>query len=129
MADTSATAADGQVGSWLALIRTEYLEMPGLKLTLPQTCRLWRLDNPTGIALLAALVEAKFLRRTLSGTYVRGDTAPSVALGTAVLEPRHAASPVSTTPRPEALAGNTDDCDGSGPGATEAAEVPALDHA
>ena len=58
---------------WLARIRTEYLEMPGLGLTLPQARRLWGLDELTNDALFETLVDAQFLRKTASGTYVRAD--------------------------------------------------------
>lgn len=73
MAYASAEPAAPQVSQWLGLIRAEYLEMPGLKLTLKQAGRLWRLDDMTSSALLAALVDAKFLRRTATGEYVRAD--------------------------------------------------------
>jgi hypothetical protein len=73
MAHTS--TPDLQITQWLGLIRAEYLEMPGLKLTLPQACRLWRLDDLTSSALFAALVDAKFLRRTHAGAFVRADDA------------------------------------------------------
>lgn len=58
---------------WLGRIRAEYLEMPGLQLTLAQARRLWGLDEPTSMALLAALVDARFLRRTRTGMFVRSD--------------------------------------------------------
>jgi hypothetical protein len=57
------------------LIRAEYLEIPGLALTKPQVERLWGLDATTSEALLAALVDVKFLRRTLRDAYVRADGA------------------------------------------------------
>lgn len=58
---------------WLGLIRSEYLEMPGLHLTLDQARQLWRLDAATSSAVLDALVKAKFLRRTDRGAYLRAD--------------------------------------------------------
>ena len=58
---------------WLGRIRAEYLEMPGLRLTLAQARRLWGLDETTSDVLLDALVDAQFLRKTRSGTYVRAD--------------------------------------------------------
>lgn len=61
------------VAAWLQLIRGEYLEMPGLHLTPNQARRLWNLDSVTCDALLDALVDARFLRRTLQGAYVRVD--------------------------------------------------------
>lgn len=49
----------------------EYLEMPGLSLTVPQARRLWGLDARTCEQLLEALVGQHFLRRTPRGLYVR----------------------------------------------------------
>ena len=59
----------------LVRIRAEYLEMPGLKLTMPQARRLWGLDDVTCDTALAALVNAKFLSRTSEGPVRHGDTA------------------------------------------------------
>lgn len=70
MAPALAGTDDRQIARWLGLIRAEYLEMPGLQLTLPQACRLWHLDTLMSSTLLGALVDTKFLRRTPSGTYV-----------------------------------------------------------
>lgn len=58
---------------WALLIRAEYLEIPGLCLTKPQVERLWNLDPSTAEALLTALVDTKFLKRTLRGGYMRAD--------------------------------------------------------
>ena len=63
--------AETHVEDWLMLIRAEYLEIPGLSLTKPQVERLWGLDAVTSEALLAALVDVKFLRRTVGDSYVR----------------------------------------------------------
>jgi hypothetical protein len=65
--------ADTQINEWLQLIRAEYLEMPGLRLTKPQIERLWGLDPVKSGALLEALVDVKFLRRTRHDAYVRAD--------------------------------------------------------
>ena len=65
--------ADATVTEWLHMIRAEYLEMPGLNLTESQVRRLWNLDQVTCEALLSALVDVKFLRRTDRGAYVRAD--------------------------------------------------------
>jgi hypothetical protein len=40
----------------LARIRGEYREMPGLRLTVAQACRLWQLDAPTCTAVIEARV-------------------------------------------------------------------------
>ncbi len=54
-------------------IRGEYLEMPGLSLTLPQAQRLWGLDQGFCHDLLNALVAAGFLVRTNAGAFVHHD--------------------------------------------------------
>jgi hypothetical protein len=65
--------AETHVEDWLMLVRAEYVEMPGLSLTKPQVERLWGLDAVTSEALLAALIDVKFLRRTVGDAYVRAD--------------------------------------------------------
>ena len=67
--------AETHVKDWLMLVRAEYVEMPGLSLTKPQVERLWGLDAVTSEALLAALIDVKFLRRTVRDAYVRADGA------------------------------------------------------
>lgn len=57
-------------------VRGEYAEMPGLRLTEPQMCRLWAIDEITCEAVLQALTAQHFLSRTVQGAYVRaGDQA------------------------------------------------------
>jgi hypothetical protein len=53
-----------------ARIRSEFLELPALRLTFPQACRLWQVDRPTCRAALQCLVAERFLRRTSDGSYV-----------------------------------------------------------
>ena len=65
--------ANKHVTDWIQLIRAEYLEMPGLSLTTQQMQRLWGLDLVTTEAVLAALVDVKFLRCTRHHVYVRAD--------------------------------------------------------
>ena len=55
------------------LIRTEYVEMPGLSLTESQVERLWNLTSDIAETLLQELQRAHFLLRTKKGTYVRAD--------------------------------------------------------
>jgi hypothetical protein len=57
----------------LQFIRAEYLEIPGLQLTPLQVQRFWSLDPLTCDAVLAALVDAGFLKRTRHDRYMRGD--------------------------------------------------------
>jgi hypothetical protein len=55
----------------LRTIQAEYLGVPGLHLTRQQAERLWGLDPLISEALLNALVDAGFLRRTHDGRYAR----------------------------------------------------------
>ena len=66
MAFQSATPID----ELLRRIQGEYLEMPGLRLTIAQAQRLWGLDRSACDAALAALVDAKFLTRTQDGAFI-----------------------------------------------------------
>jgi hypothetical protein len=56
--------------SLVARIRGEYGEMPGLRLTFAQACRLWQLDGTTCSQLLEQLVAERFLYQTASGAYI-----------------------------------------------------------
>ena len=75
MAPTLYAHPEIRVADWLGLIRAEYLEDPGLHLTLPQARRLWGLDEVTSEAVFAALVATRFLRQTRTGAYARTDAA------------------------------------------------------
>jgi hypothetical protein len=55
-------------------VRGEYLEMPGLTLTLRQAQRLWNLRRDECERLLGDLVDDGFLACTKRGTFVRADT-------------------------------------------------------
>lgn len=59
----------------LRRVQGEFLEMPGLRLTVAQARRLWGLDVTSCEALLGALVDTKFLFRTHDGAFIRLDTA------------------------------------------------------
>jgi len=62
-----------RLAGWLDLIQAEYKEIPGLHLTKPQIQRLWGLDAVTCDALIDALVDARFLRRTARDAYARAE--------------------------------------------------------
>ena len=66
-------AAQTTIADWIHLVRSEYLEIPGLHLTRSQVQRLWGLDGITCDALLESLIDLRFLRRTHAGAYVRAD--------------------------------------------------------
>jgi len=55
-------------------VRNEYLEMPGLSLTLGQAQRMWHLCQGDCEHLLAGLVDSGFLVRTPRGAFVRADS-------------------------------------------------------
>jgi len=51
-------------------VRGEFHEMPGLRLTFAQACRLWQLDPGTCDAVLAALIQDRVLHKTRDGHYI-----------------------------------------------------------
>jgi len=51
-------------------IRAEFLEMPGLCLTIEQAQRLWSLEPRKCEAVLTSLIDSRFLRRTDRGLFV-----------------------------------------------------------
>ena len=55
----------------LQRVQGDFREMPGLHLTAAQAQRLWGLDSVACDAILAALVDARFLAKTREGAYVR----------------------------------------------------------
>ena len=52
-------------------VRCEFLEMPGLRLTVPQAARLWGLDVGSCEAVIDSLVRSDFLKRTAAGAVAR----------------------------------------------------------
>lgn len=60
-----------QTDDAIELIRMEYAELPGLKLTFWQAQRLWNLSNDVCARALTTLTESQFLARTADGAYVR----------------------------------------------------------
>jgi hypothetical protein len=54
----------------LEIVRGEFLEMPGLRLTKKQAQRLWAIDADTCEALLGALEASQFLKHTRDGEYL-----------------------------------------------------------
>jgi hypothetical protein len=55
-------------------VRGEYLEMPGLRLTIAQARRLWRLDESACLAILGELVNDRFLAKTPDGAFIRSES-------------------------------------------------------
>ena len=87
-------AGGGPPADLIRRVRGEYLEMPGLSLTLSQAQRLWGLDPTLCGAVLDALVATRFLTRTHRGHYVRtdsgavGDVPPQMLRGQALRQVR-----------------------------------------
>jgi hypothetical protein len=59
-----------QLEMLIARIRGEYREMPGLRLTFAQACRLWQVDARTCETVLERLVREAFLYKTGNGSYI-----------------------------------------------------------
>ena len=70
---TTMAAVEIPVTEWLQIVRKEFQEIPGQRLTKPQVQRLWGLDEDTCEALVDALVQARFLKQTSTGAYARAD--------------------------------------------------------
>jgi hypothetical protein len=58
---------------WVRLIRSEFLEMPGLHLSKRQAQRLWNLDTRSAEIILGALEASNFLKRMPNDIYVKAD--------------------------------------------------------
>jgi hypothetical protein len=54
--------------------RSEFLEMPGLKLTTAQAARLLSIDQTLCGRVLSALVESRFLAEAPNSRFVRADS-------------------------------------------------------
>jgi hypothetical protein len=54
----------------LSRVRGEYHEMPGLRLTLGQACRLWQIEALVCESVLQELVAAGILARTHDGAFI-----------------------------------------------------------
>lgn len=63
---------DPAFGNAVRRVQSDFLEMPGLKLTLPQAARLWAYDAVFCGEVLATLVETRFLVRSRDG-FVRAE--------------------------------------------------------
>jgi len=58
----------------LQRVRSEFTEMPGLRLTPAQAARLLGLDSPSCQRILNALVNSAFLRWTADGSVIRAES-------------------------------------------------------
>lgn len=64
-------SGDSRSDTALERLRSEFLEMPGLQLTVTQAQRLCGIHPAVCLAMLDALVETRFLSLTGDGRYVR----------------------------------------------------------
>jgi hypothetical protein len=69
--DTIMSGANMHSRALVDRVRSEFLEMPGLQLTLPQAARLWGLEARACQMVIDSLVESSFLRWTHKGTITR----------------------------------------------------------
>lgn len=66
---------DEVITSLLHRIRSEFIEMPGLRLTPAQAARLWGMERHTSERILDGLALAGFLSKTREGAYLRASRA------------------------------------------------------
>jgi hypothetical protein len=64
-------ALHDDIAPLLDRVRSEFLEMPGLRLTPAQAARLWALDRSRSEQILNGLTSSGFLARTAGGAYLR----------------------------------------------------------
>jgi len=62
---------DAPADDLLRRLKAEFLEMPGLKLTMAQAQKLWALDPTSCSLMLETLVNVNFLWRTRDGAFMR----------------------------------------------------------
>jgi hypothetical protein len=67
--------------------KQEYVEMPGLVLTVRQASRLWNLDAGVCHALLSTLLREEFLAQTREGAYLRRDSGNSCLRSSSIMAP------------------------------------------
>lgn len=65
------TVDNSDADDGLSRIRGEFLEMPGLQLSVPQAARFWGMDLSSCRTCLDALVDSGFLVRNATGVYAR----------------------------------------------------------
>jgi hypothetical protein len=66
-----ATFTDATSARLVRRIRSEFLEMPGLRLTPAQASKLWDVDRQTSEAILDVLAILGFLVKRTDGAYLR----------------------------------------------------------
>jgi hypothetical protein len=67
---TSSRLLQAEPDALMTRVRGEYDEMPGLRLTLAQACRLWNMEPALCEVVLRTLVREQFLSRTSDGAFI-----------------------------------------------------------
>ena len=75
---------------WIQIIRGEFLEIPGLRLTSDQVQKLWGLHRDACAAVLENLLHQRFLQLTADGHYVRAGSSAGVRQTTVKPATHHA---------------------------------------
>ena len=70
----SASDPPTRIDALVRCVRATYLEKAGLGLTVEEAQRFWQLGQTECEALLAAFVDAGFLRRTRGGVFARSES-------------------------------------------------------
>ena len=76
MNDTATQPTDHTTDAFVCAVqrvKAEFLEMPGLTLTVAQASRLWSFDAGFCAAVLTALEDARFLVRTRHSAFARAE--------------------------------------------------------
>jgi hypothetical protein len=71
-------ACDG-IATWCAIVRADFDDVPGMRLTVESARRLWSVDPDTCRRVLERLVDSDFLIRGADGRYGRADCLDGVA--------------------------------------------------
>ena len=61
---------DRDVNRVVTRLRNEFIEMPGLRLTIPQAMRLWGLNHEECTEAVEKLIRDSFLKRTRKGDMI-----------------------------------------------------------
>jgi hypothetical protein len=73
----SQTTAAGSLKGLAHIIRAEYREMPEMRLTVAQFCKLWHLDQDACEEMIAHLVLEGFLAKDRAGRLLLHGTGPT----------------------------------------------------
>jgi hypothetical protein len=68
-----------RIAAWCAIVRTDFDEVPGMRLTVERARQLWSLDTDSCRCVLERLVDSDFLVRGRDGCFGRADHLDGVA--------------------------------------------------